>query len=68
MRIARNHEAALIYCENLDELEALVNALRPLTNPVFPVPVFVGDRDHRIKVHSLKGLVVTIRLEDIEEM
>jgi len=67
MRIGRNHEAVVIHVDDIDELNKLIETLRPLTNLIFPVSVFISDGRRTIRVNSLKGFVATLRLEDIEE-
>jgi len=68
MQIARNHKAIVIHPENINELEKIIEALRVLTNPMFHVPAFIGDDERKFKINSLKGLVISIRLEDFEEI
>lgn len=68
MKIARNHEAVVVHCEDIFDLENLISALRALNNPIFPVPAYIGDGERKLKVNSLKGFLATVRLEDFEEV
>lgn len=68
MKIAMNHESAMIYIDDLKELEGLVNSLRSLNAASsWRVPVIVGDGKRSIQINSLKGFVVTVRVDDFEE-
>jgi len=68
MKIAMNHESAMIYIDDLKELEGLVNSLRSLNAASsWRVPVIVGDGKRSIQINSLKGFVVTVCVDDFEE-
>ena len=68
MKIAMNYESAMIYIDDLKELEELVNSLRLLNvASSWRVPVIVGDGKRSIQINSLKGFVVTVRIDDFEE-
>lgn len=68
MVVAKSDQKIVFHAESLEELENLLSALRPLTNPMFPVPCVVGTENGTFRVNSLKGFTVSIWLEDVEEI
>jgi len=67
MKIARNHEVAVLHIDDFHEFEEVVKALAAAAHPDFPVPVYISDSKRTIQVNSLNGFVATIRLEDFVE-
>lgn len=65
MKLAWNHESAVVLVFDLQELQQLVKSLSLLESAQDPI-VFVGDGNKAIKVRSLEGLLATVRLEDFE--